>query len=663
MSENQHPADEGKAPVAEGNPGGDKTVGSGTNEEQEILTCMLNNVEFGLNISTVQEIVRLPKITPVPGAPSYVDGVGNLRGNVLPVINSHERFGMPKMNQDTENNRVIVVELSGVPTGLVVDAVKEVMRVHVSEIEPAPAVVQGVASDFLKGIVKLNHGSRLVLLLDPNMILDKKDFANLTNATKGVKNEQKVVTDKKGAEDDQEQLVTFRIGEEEYAISIMNVQETIRVPSITVIPNAPDGIEGTTSLRNRVLPVMDLRKVMGFASLKQETSDFLKMMESYEGIYAGWGRTTEENLQQGKAIAEFNEQAALNFGRWLKGYQTKDKVTALLLRPFADAYKDISSLIKGSYEEMRKAKPEQAQHIFQSRVWPELKKFIDLFAKLYKGISEREDERCLVVDIKGARLGLRIDAVSQVLKIQRDLIEQMPELATAGAKREQVKSVAKLDDGQRLIMYLDPEKLISPDQLARLCKDSGNSDTNRSAAATGKGDGVDTDERQLVSFRVADEEFATDIQRVQEIVRLEKVTKVPHVPRFVEGMVNLRGNVLPVISLRKRFDLEDDTYTDATRVVVVDVKGMRVGIIVDRVSEVMRISMKHIEPAPSIVNSKYGDEYIEGVGKIENGERMVLLLNTEKILNSNYLAQLSDQTGKPAGEDNVRRIHTERKAS
>jgi len=86
-------------------------------DEQELVTCTLNGVEFGLDINAVQEIVRIPKITPVPKAPEYVTGVANLRGNVLPIINSRCRFGMPP-SEDEENNHIVVVDLNGTSTGM-----------------------------------------------------------------------------------------------------------------------------------------------------------------------------------------------------------------------------------------------------------------------------------------------------------------------------------------------------------------------------------------------------------------------------------------------------------------------------------------------------------------------------------------------------------------
>ncbi len=133
---------------------------------------------------------------------------------------------------------------------------------------------------------------------------------------------------------------------------------------------------------------------------------------------------------------------------------------------------------------------------------------------------------------------------------------------------------------------------------------------------------------QLASFRLGEEEYAIDISTVQEINRMTEVTKVPNSPPYIEGVLNLRGRIIPAVNLRKKFGLPEREYDRHTRIMVVDVEGTMVGLIVDAVSEVLRISPETIEPAPEMsagVNSKY----IRGVGKV-NG-RLVILLDLERL--------------------------------
>jgi purine-binding chemotaxis protein CheW len=134
---------------------------------------------------------------------------------------------------------------------------------------------------------------------------------------------------------------------------------------------------------------------------------------------------------------------------------------------------------------------------------------------------------------------------------------------------------------------------------------------------------------QLVTFRLGNEEFSLDILRVQEIIRHMELTRVPRTPDFVDGVINLRGRVIPVLDLRKRFGLPSGEKTNETRIIVVDVDSKTVGLKVDAVSEVLRLPADTVEPAPAIVTGAESD-YIKGVGKLDG--RLLILLDVEKIL-------------------------------
>jgi purine-binding chemotaxis protein CheW len=134
---------------------------------------------------------------------------------------------------------------------------------------------------------------------------------------------------------------------------------------------------------------------------------------------------------------------------------------------------------------------------------------------------------------------------------------------------------------------------------------------------------------QLVSFSVAAEEYGLDILRVQEIIRTQQLTRVPNLPDYVEGVINLRGKVIPVVALRRRLGIESVASDKNTRIVVVDVHGQTLGFIVDAVSEVLRIRADTVEPTPRIGSVER--EYISGVGKLES--RLLLMLDLERLMN------------------------------
>lgn len=137
-------------------------------------------------------------------------------------------------------------------------------------------------------------------------------------------------------------------------------------------------------------------------------------------------------------------------------------------------------------------------------------------------------------------------------------------------------------------------------------------------------------EEQLVVFQLGDETYGIEISAVHEIIRMQSITKVPRTPEFVEGVINLRGRIVPVIDLHKRFNLPLEEETAHSRIIVVEVKGVTVGMIVDSVSEVLRLPQANIDPPPPAITGGIETEYLRGVGKWE--ERLIILLDLDKVL-------------------------------
>jgi purine-binding chemotaxis protein CheW len=133
---------------------------------------------------------------------------------------------------------------------------------------------------------------------------------------------------------------------------------------------------------------------------------------------------------------------------------------------------------------------------------------------------------------------------------------------------------------------------------------------------------------QLVTFGLGSEEFGVDILAVQEINRMMELTRVPQSPEDVEGVINLRGKIIPVIDLRRRFGMAPSQRSESSRIIVVEVAGRVLGFMVDRVQEVLRIDSGIVEPAPAMVCSIDSD-YLAGVGKL--ADRLIILLDLDKL--------------------------------
>lgn len=135
-------------------------------------------------------------------------------------------------------------------------------------------------------------------------------------------------------------------------------------------------------------------------------------------------------------------------------------------------------------------------------------------------------------------------------------------------------------------------------------------------------------EQQLVVFDLAAESYGVDINVVQSIIQMQEITRIPRTPEFVDGVINLRGKIIPVVDSRKRFGLEEGERNSDNRIVVASIGGQDIGMVVDAVSEVLRISMDAVEPPSTLITSADSD-YIRGIAKVE--DRLVILLDLEKV--------------------------------
>ena len=146
------------------------------------------------------------------------------------------------------------------------------------------------------------------------------------------------------------------------------------------------------------------------------------------------------------------------------------------------------------------------------------------------------------------------------------------------------------------------------------------------------------DDMQLVVFDLDNEEYGVEIGQVREIIKMEEISKIPRAPDYIEGVINLRGQVTTVISLRKKFGLEQKEVDQYTRIIVAEIDGLTLGITVDAVNEVLKLSTKNIEPTPAIVANDVDTRYMRGIGKLD--DRLLILLDIHRIMNEDELEQM-----------------------
>jgi purine-binding chemotaxis protein CheW len=641
-----------------------RNASASLNDEGQLVVFRLFGEEFGIEIERVKEIVRPPEMTPIPRSPDYVAGICNLRGNVLPVIDTRIRFGI-ESEEVTDHTRLLVVDASGAMTGLIVDSMSEVMRMNDAQIEPPPAVCRGVDREFLSGVVKVDDGKRLILILNLNEVLsiDAETSHSLEGGDMSQAREEETSIEAVA----EEQLVTFRVGEDEYAFDIVKVSEIIKLNEITAVPNVPVFVKGVFTIRNHLLPIIDLRELLGLPSLISERH---ALIDAAADELNEWIEGLKHALDADRQFSGITAVKETAFGKWLEAYNTSsievETIIKRLKRARADLFVSAARVL-----ETRREMREESLDIFNEKTRALHSVVLDILGEFKMAMTQSilSDQRALVVECGSMNIGYLVDWVDEVLRIPRSVIDETP--ALAASERKELKAVAKLDKGERLIMIMDESALISG-ETSRMISDIKSTTGKTGEMEKKTGDSMaqeGMEEEHLVTFTINTEEYAIRIMQVQEINRASEITSVPRAPYFVDGMTNLRGNVIPVLNIRKLFGLEDRELDDRSRIIIVDIEGSKTGLRVDQVNEVLRLPRGQIEKTPSIVVSGGANRYMQGVCKINGGRRIVVLLNMEKILDENELRDLnkinegSEKKTTPIGQDPVKKELKKKKLS
>lgn len=600
---------------------------AGARDETQLVTFMLKDEEFGFDIMSVQEIIRPPKLSKVPRTPDYVQGIANLRGVVLPIIDMRPRFGMERV-EDTDGTRVLVIDAGGVKIGLRVDRVKQVTSVSRADMEEPPAAIRGASTDYLNGVVKLDSGARLIMALDASKVCDLKLDGAKSSASSDTAAQQSAASVAKNEDaDDLQQLVSFRVANEEFAFPMERVREILRVQTPTKVPDVPDYVLGVLTVRGQLLPIIDLRCQLRLQSMADECAARCSLVRH---TFENW--LTALRSRAADAKHEWTIAASETFRAWVAEFSSSSQVLMDGIAKLRALDEKLARLAKQGQQFQSDSDAAGAAACVQD--------MIAVAADLASALAEfeqqiatniQDDQRIVVVDAGGMLLGLVVDHVNEVLQVSRKFVDPPPTI-TSGDGRD-LSGIAKLDDGKRLLLLLDPSQLLKQEHRQRLSNSGGEqfAEAHRESSG-GAGSARAGEEVQLVTFTLGDEEFGIPIAQIQEIDRLSKITKVPKAASYVEGVTNLRGEVVPVVDTRKRFDLGVRAADDHTRIIIVDLNGVKTGLIVDSVREVLSLSRADIAAPPETVQSGIEQQFVSGIGKVENGKRIIFLLNIEEVL-------------------------------
>ncbi len=582
-------------------------------EEIQVVIFELNNEEFAIDINRIKEIIRIKDVINVPAAPKFVMGISNIRGQILPVIDTRLKLGLDKEEIDYMS-RMLVIEKEDSIFGFVVDKVNEVIKIKNDVIEKTPSIVTSIDEAYIEGVIKLNNGERIVMKLNVDEILKETKKETHINDSflesidgNGIDNPKKHI--------EEEQLVTFNLGKEEYAFYIEQVREIIRVNDITPVPNAPYYVKGVQTVRGNLLPIIDLRKLFQVKSLNKEKGEEIELWKQY------FNRTIENFRDFMNGNSSFNIKED-NFMDWIDGLFTSDEDMLDILAKMKKEYNQVLGEMKEALNLKSNNQSEKAQETCQEDIMSRVKSLQDIFEVISNFDFEKE-QRILVININNMYIGITVDSVNEVKIVQRDTIESIPDIIVKDTK--ELKSAIKDETGKRLVVILDETELLSEEATTIL------SDIELEVEEI-KEEKREVEEEQYVVFNIENEEYGIGIENVKEINRIEYVTEMPKAPKYIEGMTNLRGELIPLISLRKRFGIEQIEYDNTTRIVIVEIDSMKTGFIVDKVTQIIKISNKDLEDTPGVMNDKKGEEFIHGIAKLDNGKRMIMLFDIEKIL-------------------------------
>lgn len=502
----------------------DEEAAFGTAADQ-FVTFGVGGEMFAVPLALVREIIRYPDIVRVPLGAASLEGLGNLRGTVLPILSLRRMLRAPDIDHD-DATRVVVLDHNGRPVGLVVDRMANVVTAEADQIEAADAIRATISSDLLTGVIKNRKGEQMVMIVDAGLLIGR-EFTAVTDVVESVDTTAATVNgDPSGRERGEIvaeiQLVSFAVAGQEYALPIEAVQEIVQIPAgITHVPNSGSHVLGVMTLRNRLLPLVSLRRMFNLPDV---------------------------------ALSETNKIVVVALG-------------------------------------------------------------------------------------SGVSVGIVMDSVREVLRVSRSVIDAVPEMLARANDSGEITSICRLAGGTRLVSVLSATRLFDVEELRTITDGAPPATADSESEMMADHAAATDDEEQLVVFRVMDEEYAVPIESVAEIVRVpEELIRVPKTPDFIEGVVNLRGAVLPVLDQRRRFGLPAHERNDRQRIVVFAVKGLRTGFIVDSVSQVMRVPAHLIGRAPELSDEQR--RLIRRVVNLTEQKRMILMLEVDQLLNMGEINEL-----------------------
>jgi len=472
-------------------------------------------------------------------------------------------------------------------------------------------------------------------------------------------------------------FLTVQVEGRVYALPAEAVAEVMRVPALTRVPQSPRALLGVANLRGSVVPVASLRGLLGM----DETS----LPPTARAVVLDLGTRVALVVDAVRALVAIAPERVQS-GEAELGAEPGERVHGTFDDGAGEATKilDIRTLLDTAFAQLRRAGrqvravgrstefgkaeaavaqsemlvtfdvagqefalgigsvqevlPAAGKRMVMPRADTPVLGVTSLRGALLPLLSLRvllgfpadagnARERVIVTKVAGVPVGLVADRARAIVAAAPELVDPVPAAIAARQSGEAgIRAIYRGDAGRRLISILSPEQLFREDVMQRLSAQRGVDEENAAPAAKAQGG-----ELTFLVFRLGADEFALPIDAVDEVAQVPaQITRVPKTPKFLEGVVNLRGTVLPVVDQRRRFDMPKAEHPESRRLVVVRTERHRAGLIVDSVSDVLRVAPAAVGEAPALTDEIA--KLVRGVINLEDAQRIVLVLDPRELL-------------------------------
>lgn len=480
------------------------------------------------------------------------------------------------------------------------------------------------------------------------------------------------------------EYVTFLIADEAFAINMAPVQEIVRVPEVVKVPKSPPSLMGLANLRGKVLPIINLRKVFGLKDIELDESSRAIVIDICQPMGFVVDKVLSVINVEGSKIERTTDIGSIVSSEYIDGVMKE--VTGLSIVMVLNIKRLIETEFKGDTQVFaRQELTSKIDSMQEDEAFTEDRQFVSFavnkeeyaiaiedvqeIVQLPEHITQVPNTKDFVVGIMNLRdktlplaslrrlfsmpdaelteqcrivvltmgsnsIGIIVDEVREVLSVHESVIEPVPKVLFGDEQADsEISGICRLNNSKRLVSIISVDRLFRHKHLEEAI------DKMQDSKEQVELQEADDDEEQVVVFRLNSQDYAVSINDVQEIVRVpEELTRVPKTPSFVEGVINLRGKVLPVIDLNRRFELPEKARDDHQRIMVFALDGVNVGFIVDAVSEVLKIPKSAISGAPGL--SAEQARIFSKVANLQKEKRIIQIIEPQELLGVHELGEL-----------------------